>query len=100
MSVIFSTVILSYSARVFKGFSILGKALGKFLYYGDERSVADNGYYDLSSEAYYLVEYGSDVCEYVDRDDLLERIGEYETTFVYIGEYDKNGKIRRGEVAV
>ena len=44
-------------------------------------------------DAYYIVEYGSNVCNPVDRDALLERIGEYETTYIYTYPYDENGKI-------
>ena len=45
-------------------------------------------------DAYYIVEYGSDECKPIDRDDLLEKLGDYETTYIYTGEYDENGKIR------
>lgn len=52
-----------------------------------------NGVYYLYDDAYYIVEYGSDVCEPVDRDALLNRIGEHdETDFIYKGEYDGKGK--------
>ena len=29
----------------------------------------------------------------IDRDDLLEKLGEYEATYIFDGSYDKNGKI-------
>ncbi len=43
-------------------------------------------------DAYYIVEYGADVCTPIDRDALLERIGAYETTYIYLGDYDEHGK--------
>ena len=45
-------------------------------------------------DAYYIVEYGSDECKPIGRDDLLKKLGDYETTYIYTGEYDENGKIR------
>ncbi len=44
-------------------------------------------------DAYYIVEYSSDECKPVSRDDLLERIGDHETSYVFKGEYDREGKI-------
>lgn len=57
-------------------------------------------YVQGADDSYYIVEYGSDVCKAINRDDLLERIGEYETTYIYQGEYDKSGKDLKGSVAV
>ena len=48
-------------------------------------------YYD---DAYYIIEYGSDVCKAIDRDALLELLGDYETTYIYTGEYNEYGKYR------
>ncbi len=45
-------------------------------------------------DAYFIVEYGSDTYSPIDRDDLLERLGDYETTYIYEGDYDESGKIR------
>jgi hypothetical protein len=47
-------------------------------------------------DAYYIIEYGSGVCKAIDRDDLLELFGEYETTYVYSGEYYEFGKYGNG----
>ncbi|MBR2906838.1 MAG: hypothetical protein IKC26_02180 [Clostridia bacterium] len=44
-------------------------------------------------DAYYIVEYGSNVCKPIDRDALLERLGEYEATYIYTGEYGEYGKV-------
>ena len=46
-------------------------------------------YYD---DAYYIVEYGSDECKAIDRDALLELLGDYESTYIYTGEYNEYGK--------
>ena len=46
-------------------------------------------YYD---DAYYIIEYGSDECKAIDRDALLELLGEYEATYIYTGEYNEYGK--------
>ena len=46
-------------------------------------------YYD---DAYYIVEYGSDVCKSIGRDALLELLGEYEATHIYTGKYNEYGK--------
>ena len=46
-------------------------------------------YYD---DAYYIIEYGSDECKAIDRDALLDLLGDYETTYIYTGEYNKYGK--------
>ena len=46
-------------------------------------------YYD---DAYYIIEYGSDECKAIDRDVLLERLGDYETTYIYTGKYNEYGK--------
>ena len=46
-------------------------------------------YYD---DAYYIIEYGADECKAIDRDALLELLGEYEVTYIYTGEYNEYGK--------
>lgn len=46
-------------------------------------------YYD---DAYYIIEYGSDECKAIDRDALLDLLGDYETTYIYTGEYNEYGK--------
>ena len=43
-------------------------------------------------DAYYIIEYGSKTCEPIDRDALLERLGECESTYIYTGEYNERGK--------
>ena len=43
-------------------------------------------------DMYYVIEYGSNECKPINRNDLLERIGDYETTYIYTGEYDETGK--------
>lgn len=43
-------------------------------------------------DAYYIVENGSAGYTSISRDRLLERIGSYETTYIYKGEYDENGR--------
>ena len=40
-------------------------------------------YYD----AYYIIEYGSDECKAIDRDTLLELLGDHESTYVYMAEF-------------
>jgi hypothetical protein len=54
------------------------------------------GYMD---DAYFIIESGSDQCRPIDRNALLRRIGSYETTYIYDGAYNHNGKIREVEVA-
>ncbi len=44
-------------------------------------------------DAYYIIEYNSNECRPIDRDDLLEMIGEYETSYIYDGEYNEKGKL-------
>lgn len=44
-------------------------------------------------DMYYIVEYGADACEPIDRDALLERFGDHETTYIYNDAYDENGKM-------
>ena len=46
-------------------------------------------YYD---DAYYIIEYGSDECKAINRDALLELLGDYEATYIYTGEYNEYGK--------
>lgn len=48
-------------------------------------------------DAYYIIEQGSDECRPIDRDALVRKIGEYETTYIYEGAYNKDGKVRDGE---
>ena len=49
--------------------------------------------YDLCfDDAYYIIEYGSNECKAIDRDALLELLGEYEATYIYTGEYNEYGK--------
>lgn len=43
-------------------------------------------------DAYYIIEYGSKTCKPIDRDALLERLGECESTYIYTGEYNERGK--------
>lgn len=43
-------------------------------------------------DAYYVIEYGSNTCKPIDRDALLERLGECESTYIYTGEYNEKGK--------
>ncbi len=49
-------------------------------------------YQDYYDDAYYIIEYGSDECKAIDRDALLELLGDYETTYIYTYEYDEYGK--------
>ena len=56
-------------------------------------------YKGYSDDAYFIIESGSDECRPIDRDALLRRIGSYETTYIYDGKYNQNGKIREPEVA-
>lgn len=53
------------------------------------RSNANKLYFD---DAYYIIEYGSDTCKPIGRDALLERLGEYESTYIYKGKYNEYGK--------
>ena len=54
-------------------------------------------YYD---DAYFVVEYGSQECRQINRDDLLELLGEYEATYIYTGEYYEYGKDFRNQPTV
>ena len=49
-------------------------------------------YQDYYDDAYYIIEYGSDECKAIDRDALLELLGDYETTYIYTSEYNEYGK--------
>ena len=49
-------------------------------------------YRDYYDDAYYIIEYGSDECKAIDRDALLELLGDYEATYIYTGEYNEYGK--------
>ena len=46
-------------------------------------------YYD---DAYYIIEYGSNECKAIARDALIELLSDYETTYIYTGEYNEYGK--------
>ncbi len=52
----------------------------------------DQSYNDCYDDAYYILEYGENECKPITRDDLLERLGEYETTYIYDGDYSEYGK--------
>jgi hypothetical protein len=39
-----------------------------------------------------VIEYGSSVCREIDRDSLLSLLGDYESTYIYSGEYKNYGK--------
>lgn len=65
---------------------IIGIIRVTWCYVSDEYNL----YYD---DAYYIIEYGSDACTPIDRDELLEKHGEYENLYVYTGEYDALGKV-------
>ena len=56
---------------------------------------SDHCFFD---DAYYIIEYGSDACTPIERDALLDRIGEYDTTFIFLGEYNDYGKVRKNDV--
>ena len=47
----------------------------------------------LYDDAYYVIEPRSDKVRRISRDSLITRFGEYETTYIFTGDYDKNGKI-------
>ncbi len=49
-------------------------------------------YYGKYDDAYYIVECGEKTCRPIDRDDLLEIMGEYENPYIYTGKYDSDGK--------
>ena len=49
-------------------------------------------YQDYYDDAYYIIEYGSDEYKAIDRDALLELLGDYEATYIYTGEYNEYGK--------
>ena len=52
----------------------------------------NNGNRDCYDDAYYVIEYGSNECSPVDRDTLLEMLGDYETSYIYKHEYTEYGK--------
>ncbi len=54
-----------------------------------EHNISDR-YYD---DAYYIIEFGQNVCDPIQRDALCERIGQYDKTFIFDGSYDEFGKI-------
>ena len=47
--------------------------------------------YSFYDDAYYIVEYGSENCMLIDRDALVKRFGQYETTYISDEEYTENG---------
>ena len=47
----------------------------------------------IYDDCYFILDAGKDTYEPISRDDLLTRIGEYETTYIFTGEYDEFGKI-------
>ncbi len=60
--------------------------------------VSNKDYYEpyktsFFDDAYYIIEYGEDTCKAIDRDELLERIGEYEKSNIFTGKYDETGKV-------
>ena len=44
-------------------------------------------------DAYFIVDQTANEIRQIDRDSLIEKFGEYETPYIYRGEYAKNGKI-------
>ena len=50
---------------------------------------AKDTHYD---DAYYIVEYASDECKAISRDDLLELFGDYEAPYIYKEKYNEYGK--------
>ncbi|MBO5042689.1 MAG: hypothetical protein J6D87_06970 [Clostridia bacterium] len=49
-------------------------------------------YRSLFDDAYYIVTPGATECTAIDRDELVKLLGEYETTYIYTGEYNELGK--------
>lgn len=49
-------------------------------------------YRPLFDDAYYIVTPGATECTAIDRDELVKLLGEYETTYIYTGEYNELGK--------
>lgn len=44
-------------------------------------------------DAYFIIRQGSNDCKQIDRDELLTLLGEYESTYIFTGEYNEKGKI-------
>ncbi len=65
--------------------TVLGIVCVRFLFETEERSYVD--------DAYFIMEYGSDTCTQIDRDELLRRMSGYNTTGIYQGLYDECGMI-------
>ena len=42
-------------------------------------------------DAYFVIEYGSNKCKAIDRDDLVAKFGQYETTYISDEPYTENG---------
>ena len=53
-----------------------------------------NTYSSYFDDAYYIIEYGSNECKAIERDLLLEKLGQYEKDYIYTGKYDEYGKER------
>lgn len=60
------------------------------------KEAGDRWTHVYNDDTYYIVEYGSDVCKYISRDALLKKLGDYEATYIYAGEYDERGKVFLG----
>ena len=52
---------------------------------------------NLFDDLYFILESESDAYKAITRDDLLARIGEYETDYIFTGEYDEYGKVPTNE---
>lgn len=51
-----------------------------------------------ADDAYYIIDKSSEEVRTIDRDDLLELLGKYETTYIFTGPYNEGGKVL-GETA-
>lgn len=61
------------------------------------KRVYTSGCFDiLYDDIYYIVKPDADTCVQIDRDELLELFGTYETTFIYNGKYDNKGMVYEG----
>lgn len=47
-------------------------------------------------DAYFIVMPDSNTCTQIDRNELLEMFEDFETTYIYTGEYDNQGKVYEG----
>ncbi|MBE6738270.1 MAG: hypothetical protein E7566_06435 [Ruminococcaceae bacterium] len=50
----------------------------------------------LFDDAYFIVKPDSNTCSPINRDELLKLLGDFETTYIYTGEYDNQGKVYEG----